>query len=311
MTSAYDVRIRLPRAALSTIFDECDRYDHDETGGRVLGTYQMARGKLGLNVSGLIEAGPAAERSPVFFQQDGDHQEQIFRQIEREHPKIEHLGNWHTHHMNGLNTLSGGDRATYHRTVNHPKHNVPFFYALLVVAKQRSSDPLERYSVKHFLFRRGDLHDYQIPNKQVELVDTPLVWPTTAGASATRITPVHSDPGHMAAKPERVFDRDILGEFFPEMKPYSSPKLGVYWRGPIELADGTRIEIVLVEDTSTSAPSYSVLLRDLPDLLVPAEAQLDKHSFPSARLALVTAERTLNRQLVTADRRAKPRKWFS
>jgi hypothetical protein len=311
MTSADDVHIRLPRAALATIFDECDRYDHDETGGRVLGTYESARGNLELNVSGLIEAGPAAERSSVLFQQDGHHQEKIFRQIEREHPKIEHLGNWHTHHMNGLATLSGGDLATYHRTVNHSKHNVPFFYALLVVAKQRSSDPLERYSIKHFLFRRGDPREYQVPNKLVELMDTPLVWPVSAGTSAPREAPAHSKPAPVTAKPERVFDRDILGEFYPGMKPYRSPKLGVYWRGPIELADGTRTEVVVAEDSSTSEPSYTVLLRDLPEPLAPVAAQLGKHSFPSARLALITAERTLNHQLFDAGRRAKPRKWFS
>ena len=36
--AAKDIRIRVPRAALCAIFDECDRYNHDETGGRVLGT---------------------------------------------------------------------------------------------------------------------------------------------------------------------------------------------------------------------------------------------------------------------------------
>ena len=32
----------------------------------------------------------------------------------------------------------------------------PFFYALLITAKHRSSDPLCRYTVKHYIFRRGD-----------------------------------------------------------------------------------------------------------------------------------------------------------
>ena len=42
---------------------------------------------------------------------------------------IEHLGNWHTHHVNGYPNLSGGDVATYRRIVNHELHNLDFFYA--------------------------------------------------------------------------------------------------------------------------------------------------------------------------------------
>ena len=311
MITIEDVRIRLPRAELATIFDECDCYDQDETGGRVLGTYQLDKGSLTLAVSGLIEAGPSAQRSAVSFFQDGTHQERVFRQIEREHPNIEHLGNWHTHHVNGLATLSGGDLATYHRIVNHPNHNVPFFYALLVVAKRRSSDPLERYTVKHFLFRRGDDREYQIPNKLVELVDAPLVWPQVGGAQKAMAVPPRMTTPPPGVQRERVFDRDVLGEFFPEVKPYTSPKLGVYWRGPIELANGSRTEIVVVEDTSSSTPSYSVLMRDASEPLAVVATQLAKQTFTSARVALLTAERSINRRLFEAGRRAKSRKWFS
>ena len=70
----------------------------------------------------------------------------------RDIPEVEHLGNWHTHHVNGLATLSQGDHATYHRIVNHDKHNMDFFYALLVVKKNAGEHP--RYEVKHYFFRR-------------------------------------------------------------------------------------------------------------------------------------------------------------
>ena len=102
-------------------------------------------------------------RSPTSFFQDGEYQETIFRKIEAEHTEIEHLGNWHTHHVNGLNTLSSGDIETYKRIVNHEKHNTDFFYALLVVSKNQTFYNRERYLMKHFLFKRGESLVYEDP----------------------------------------------------------------------------------------------------------------------------------------------------
>ena len=34
------VRLSIPKAALIAIFDECDGFNHDETGGRVIGTFE-------------------------------------------------------------------------------------------------------------------------------------------------------------------------------------------------------------------------------------------------------------------------------
>src|SRR5438309_1389187 len=95
-----DARIIMPKAALAAIFDECDRFDHDETGGRIIGSVRQAGDDVVLVVQGVIDAGPRAKRSAVSFFQDGEYQEKIFRQVESSHPEIEHLGNWHTHHVN-------------------------------------------------------------------------------------------------------------------------------------------------------------------------------------------------------------------
>jgi hypothetical protein len=35
-TKAEHINLVIPRSALEVVFDECDRYDADETGGRVL-----------------------------------------------------------------------------------------------------------------------------------------------------------------------------------------------------------------------------------------------------------------------------------
>lgn len=289
-----NVRLTLPQAALQAIFDECDGFDQDETGGRVIGTFQELGGKLVLEITGIIEAGPQAKRSAVSFFQDGNYQERVFRQVERSHPEIEHLGNWHTHHVNGLQNLSDGDIETYHRTVNHPNQNTPFFYALLVTAKHRTSDPLRRYTVKHYVFRRGDERVYEIPSNHVQIVDKPLLWPSQSAHHAKH---GHESPSNPVAHGDRVYDRDILGEFYRGLRPFGSGKLGFYWRGPIELLDGSSVEIVVLEDSSARTPAYSVTLREPPDSLKGVADELAKVDFPSARAALITTERSCNRAL--------------
>lgn len=290
-TRAKNVQVVLPKAALEVVFGECDRYDADETGGRILGTYEQRGGKLMINVSGIIEPGPGARRSATSFFQDGAYQETVFREIEEREPSIEHLGNWHTHHVNGYPNLSGGDIETYRRIVEHENHNTNFFYALLVVAKHPGKESLARYAFKNYVFRRGDSHIYEVDRRAVRVVDAPIVWP-------------HSTPGKVSspkagARPEksRFYDQEMLRDFFPEVAPYMSKQLGVYWRGPVELIDGSRVEIVVMEDSSAQHLSYAIALRNPPKALSDVAERLEKNTFPSARLGLIEAERACNRAL--------------
>lgn len=289
-----DIRILLPSAALTVIFEECDSFDRDETGGRVIGTYTTHGGKLTVNVTGIIEPGPRAQRSAVSFFQDGEYQEGVFRRIESRHPEIEHLGNWHTHHVNGLSTLSGGDIDTYRRIVNHHNHNTPFFYALLVTAKHRSSDPLRRYSIKHFVFCRGETEFHEIEPERVELSDGALVWP----ASACR--PQHDSSRDITTSlgsfPERVYDRDFIQDFYQGFQAFASQKLGVYWRGSLQLLDGSHVQVVVLEDSAMQG-KYSVALRQPPKVLLDVAEQLAQRDYPSARAALLHTERSCNRAL--------------
>jgi hypothetical protein len=289
------VRLSIPKTALIEVFDECDGFDQDETGGRVIGTFEEHRGKINIQITGIIEAGPQARRSAVSFFQDGEYQEQVFRKIETNHRDIEHLGNWHTHHVNGLQHLSGGDIETYHRTVNHRNHNASFFYALLVTAKHRSPDPLSRYAVKHYIFRRGDERIYELRRDQVEIVDAPLIWPERAQhAHGKRDSHPKQE---LRANPNRAYDNDILSEFYRGVRPFSSAKLGVYWRGPLELLDGSKIEVVLLEDSAAANLTYSVTLREPPAALKGLAEEIANVEFPSARAALITTERSCNRAL--------------
>lgn len=140
---------------INTIFNACDKCGINETGGRLLGNITVEDNALNINVCGIISAGPNARATPVSLFQDGDYQERVFRRIEQVYPWIEHVGNWHTHHINGLKTLSDGDIGTYRRTVNHPNYNLDIFLALLVTSKYDSIDRGGRYGFKCFLFRKG------------------------------------------------------------------------------------------------------------------------------------------------------------
>jgi hypothetical protein len=285
--------ITLARGAVESIFDECDNYAFDETGGRLLGTYHRQGNHCDIEVKGVLEPGPNAERSPTYFLQDGDYQERLFRAIEASHPEIEHLGNWHTHHVNGLATLSGGDKTTYFKTVNHAKHNTDFFYALLVVSKNRSRNP--RYTIKHFIFRRGDEAIYEIPANAVRLVDTPPLRP---GNVAEPRDPPPPKDSPIAANPERAKDHEFFVEFYPDLKALLAKNIGApYWKGPLSLVDGSRAGVVAMEDPDDSARSYSIASSCKNSAITDILEQYKQRKFRSARHAVLHLERDLNQAL--------------
>jgi hypothetical protein len=288
-----NIRIVMPKLAMTTVFDECDHFTEDETGGRVIGTYAEDRSGLTIKIEGIIEPGPSAKRSAVSFFQDGAYQEGVFRKVEEDHPEIEHLGNWHTHHVNGYPQLSGGDIETYTRTVNHPNHNIDFFYALLVTAKNRGARELQRYDFKHYVFRRSVPGFVEVPPDRVEFVDGALVWPV-AKAAAPSAAAIDNSAGQW---PGRVADRDVLGELFESFRSFTSPQIGFYWRGKLELADETTTEVVVLENQTDGPPTYGVMLPDPSSSIKRVANQIQASEFSSARQALVATERALNRAL--------------
>jgi hypothetical protein len=287
--------ITLARVAIESIFDECDKYDADETGGRLLGTYRRQGTHYDIELKGVLEPGPNALRSPTYFMQDGDYQERLFRAIEASHPDIEHLGNWHTHHVNGLSTLSGGDKQTYFRTVNHAQHNTDFFYALLVVSKNRAGNP--RYAIKHFIFRRGDDAIYEIPAKDVRLVDAPALSPRDREpAASTR--PVTQPSIEVGLNPQRATDQEFFAEFYPGLKSLLSKDVGaLYWKGFLPLIDGSRADVVAMENSDDKAHSYSIATSFKNPVIGDVLANYKERKFRSARHAVLHLERDLNQAL--------------
>lgn len=290
------VSISIARAGLESIFDECDQYDVDETGGRLIGSYRKKRSHYDIQVLGVIGPGPNARRSGTSFFQDGEYQEGIFRSIEESHANVEHLGNWHTHHVNGFPTLSAGDKNTYFNTVNHEKHNTDFFYALLVVHKNRGRDP--RYEVKHYFFRRGDDTVYEIPDAQVRLVNTPILWPP----KSDRATPLSDLPQQStqqtAPNLERAKDQELFSDLYPNLKALLSKSIGaLYWKGSLPLVDGSRVEVVVLEDSANGVPYYSITTAHEKTILSDVSAHYKERRFPSARHAVLHLERDLNQTI--------------
>jgi proteasome lid subunit RPN8/RPN11 len=289
------VEISIPEKVLEAIFDECDRHDVDETGGRLVGTYQKKGKGYDINVLGVIGPGPNAKRSPTSFFQDGEYQERIFRALEEEHPEIEHLGNWHTHHVNGLMTLSSGDHNTYHNVVNHVKHNTDFFYALLVVRKSPNQN--RRYETKHFVVFRNDHAVYEIPASQIR-VKQQSQCPRASAEGSVDPPSLHEADVVLDANLERVKDQTFFSEFFPSIQPGLSKTLGTfYWKGHLPAIDGSRADVLVMESTGEGKPSYSIALTGTKHAVSDALSGYESRSFSSARAAVLNLERNINREL--------------
>ena len=264
-------------------------------------------------MSGIIEPGPSAQRTPTYFMQDGTYQERVFREIEERDPSIEHLGNWHTHHVNMLHHLSNGDIQTYRRTVEHQKHNTNFFYALLVTERKKSKTSLQRYTFKNYVLQRGDPAIYEIPANALTLTDSPLSWPIPIRArseSPAKSLHIKTRPSGGETEEFRanlVHDHEVVSQFYPKVKTFKSEELGIFWRGPVSLIDGSEPEGVILQDESGKTPVFTITLRKTPEILSRSIKALAKEVFPSCRAALIATERMCNAELYEKHSKNKER----
>ncbi len=292
MGDVRSVRVEIAGRALESVFDECDRYDCDETGGRMVGHFTLERGSLVVRAHGVIEPGPNARRTRTSLFQDGDYQTEVFRRIEAEDPTIEHLGNWHTHHVNGYPKLSGGDVATYRRIVNHELHNLDFFYALLVTARCEGQSGLGRYAVRHYVLFRGDNEVYEVDPGDVRITDEATIWPKDGVGAGNRLEAATERMERAVAV--RARDQQVLEVMYPSLRPRLSARSKVFfWKGPLPLVDGTEAGLRIVEVKDDEGFAY--YLRVSP---ASAEArELFETPFRSASEAVRALEQRLNRAI--------------
>lgn len=288
--------IIIHRAALTAIFDECDRHDREETGGRLVGAVNRDdKGHMQLTLSGVIDPGPDARRSRTSLFQDGAYQERAFRALEQRHPDIEHLGNWHTHHVNGHPTLSQGDLRTYRNIVNSKKHNTDLFYALLVTRKRKDATGDDRYAMRHYLFARGQRDDYEVPQGRIRVIDAPLLVAGDGRSDGVS----QPDP----RQTRRSLDHVALRTLAPALKPYrSKAPERVYWRGPLTLLDGSAVDLVVAESPEPGG-GFHVVMGGGTEAMREAVAACSP--FTAAIEAVVMVERRLN-ALLYAMRPATP-----
>ncbi len=180
-----EIQVAIDRRVLSYVIAELSKNPQVEEGGKYIGHllpasdsrldgFGFVQSARVMVISDFLPSGPNATRTAVELQPDGEYQEKLFRQIEELDREIEHLGTWHSHHCNGLQTLSSGDVTGYLRTVNKREYRLDYFLASLVTRLPRNSD--DRDWIDHYLFVRGDKEHYKI-NELVKVID----WPTRFG----------------------------------------------------------------------------------------------------------------------------------
>ena len=300
MGDVRSVRIEIAGQALQSVFEECDRYDSDETGGRMVGYFALDGDTLVVRARGVIEPGPNARRTRTSFFQDGEYQTDVFRRIEAKDPTIEHLGNWHTHHVNGYPNLSGGDVATYRRIVNHELHNLDFFYALLVTARRAGRFGLNRYAVRHYVLFRGDKEVYEVDPRNVRLTDEAAIWPKdAAGAEDGPETDLEPTERAVAV---RAQDQQLLEVMYPSLRPRLSARSETfYWKGPLRLVDDTEADLRVLEVEDEEGLAYYPRVS-------PASSEareLYETSFRSASEAVRALELKLNRAIYWSAARSE------
>ena len=97
---------------------------------------------------------------------------------------------------------------------------------------------------------------------------------------------------------ERAKDQEFFAEFYPGLKPLLSKEIGApYWKGPLPLVDGSRAEVVAMEDPDDRARSYSIASSSKNPAVADILAQYKERKFRSARHAVLHLERDLNQAL--------------
>ena len=204
-----NIQFGMDRRVLSYMTSELTKNPHVEEGGKYIGyllpTSDSRLEQLGFDasveaivISDFLPSGPNAKRTSIELQPDGEYQERLFRQIEQIDRDVEHVGTWHSHHCNGLRTLSSGDVRGYLRTVNRPEYRLNYFLASLITRLPRAAG--DRDWLNHYLFVRGE-KEYHKVDGLINMVD----WPTRFGEitnhsddSSKTGVPTALDGGHVS-----------------------------------------------------------------------------------------------------------------
>jgi hypothetical protein len=90
----------------------------------------------------------------------------------------------------------------------------------------------------------------------------------------------------------------VFADFYPGLKALLSRNAGApYWKGPLLLVDGSRAEVVAMEDPDDKTRPYSIASSTKDPTVADILAQYKQRRFRSARHAVLHLERDLNQAL--------------
>lgn len=212
-----------------------------EVGGKFVGFVEgpLRRGDSGwkaalttttVHIEAYIDPGPGSDRSATHHHSDLDYQQAIFERLSRRFTGLQFVGLWHSHHPNGLGTLSGGDVNTGMSIVNSPHHEMDFLISSL------ATDRRGLHAASHHAFVRGQegyrdvearsvrtvpgrsevadvLDSWRRPRDSGDRTDGPPAWVSTPEGRAIITT-----------------DRNWLRAAYPEMQPVLNGGR-LLWRG--------------------------------------------------------------------------------
>jgi hypothetical protein len=190
---APDLDVLFDRRIFDYMLQELSKNLSVEEGGKYVGYLLKpgdplwerigSRAAQAIVIVDFLPSGPNAVRTAVELMPDGPYQEALFREIEQRDSAIEHVGTWHSHHCNGLRTLSDGDVKGYRRTVNKAAYRPDFLVASLVKDVPRTVHDVGW--IDHFLFARGGAGCHKI---------------TDAVRAVDLVSPFGAITGHVAAR---------------------------------------------------------------------------------------------------------------
>jgi hypothetical protein len=197
-----------------------------------------------ITILGYLDVGPRADRSAVHHLSDTDYQFALFQRLLKDFPDLEFVGIWHSHHPNGLRTLSIGDLSTGRRTVNSTGHDLPFLLSSLAVDTEGLTGG------RHFAFIRDHRRYYELHRSAVRVVHGPNPVPAAIERFAVE---VREEVSRAAPVPVRWFDTDAGRQVlradqawlrtYPGLAPFVRDG-SIVWRGTVAAEGPAAIECV-------------------------------------------------------------------
>lgn len=308
ISEELDVSVKIYDTVMKRIGHAISQSDVEE-GGKLLGYVSSHRSKVIIQVESYIDSGPNVSNSASHLHPNGGYQEAMFRVIESFHPKIEHLGSWHSHHCNGLNDLSEGDKQGYIRSVNNPHYNLDYFFVLLVTGISRTN-----IRCRYFVFRRGQNEYSELYESAIQIIhgSSPLEpilqqielasFDSRGLTNLRKRTPstVHEMYQHNTSedflKTMRVEDHKWITREFPEANTFQNSKDGtIFWQWPIQISHG-KLYFRYYHPLRTTTPSLArvrVAIVNQNATLYSEEFPLDKHRFKSIERFVKKMEKSI------------------